>query len=93
MYILLKMIICSNVRYKQNSEIIYKPITKCKYISNTLFNKLPIELIKNIRKYIGITSFDILTVYNELKTKNIKWTIYEQPTSNINTFFTGDPKK
>jgi hypothetical protein len=68
---------------KQNSEIIYNPITKSKYISNTLLNKLPIELIKNIRKYIGITSFDILTIYNELKINNIKWTIYEQPTSNI----------
>jgi hypothetical protein len=77
------MTIYPNVIYKQNSEIIYEPITKSKYISNTLFNKLPIELIKNIRKYIGVTSFDILTVYNELKTKNIKWTIYEQPTSNI----------
>ena len=75
---LLKILIVPKVNRVSDSN--YKPI-KCQY--NSIFNKLPIELIKNIRKYIGITSFDILTIYNELKINNIKWTIYEQPTSNI----------
>jgi hypothetical protein len=64
-----------------NFDTIYKPI-KTKYI-HSIFNKLPIELIKIIRKYVGITSNDILTIYGSLKTNNIKWTIYEQPTNNI----------
>ena len=67
-----------------NSESNYKPIeSKYKCISNSIFNKLPIEIIKIVRNYIGITSFDILTVYDKLKINNIKWAIYEQPTSNI----------
>jgi hypothetical protein len=75
---LLKILIVPKVNRVSDSN--YKP-NKSQY--NSIFNKLPIELIKHIRKYIGITSFDILTIYNELKIKNIKWTIYEQPTSNI----------
>ena len=78
---IIKMLI-PNITLKQNSEIISKPI-KSKFISNTIFNKLPIEIIKMIRHYIGITSFDVLTIYDKLKINNIKWTIYEKPTSNI----------
>ena len=69
-------------KQKQIYEEMYKPI-KAKCISNTIFKKLPIEIIKIVRNYIGITSFDIITIYDKLKRKKIKWTIYEQPTNKI----------
>lgn len=80
-YSLLRILMHPKANRKEISKSII-PIRKSKYI-HSIFNKLPIELVRYIKKYVGITSNDILTIYDSLKTKNIKWTIYEQPTSNI----------
>jgi hypothetical protein len=50
---------------------------------HSVFNNLPIELVRTIKIYVGIISKDILFIYDRLKSKGIKWAIYEKPTHDI----------
>lgn len=47
------------------------------------FNILPLDIIKIIKLYVGLTQIDISLIYNKLKINKIKWAFYEKPTRDI----------
>jgi hypothetical protein len=50
---------------------------------NSIFNNLPIELVRIIKIYVGFISKDLLFIFDRLKSKGITWAVYENPTTAI----------
>lgn len=83
------------IRYNneiENMNIMYRIFNKLfqneskthsTHSTHSVFNNLSIELVRIIKNYLGIISIDILFIYDRLKSKKIKWSIYEKPTSDI----------